>query len=66
MARSPFGVHFFWDKGHKPELDWDKWLSTVKLAIMVKDNFQVEKVVQPIPESEDLVYPTQPHYEPAL
>ena len=49
MARSPLGVNFYWDKGHQPELDWDKWLSTVKLAIMVKDNIQVEKILQPNP-----------------
>ena len=64
MARSPLGVNFFWDKGHQPELDWDKWLPTVKLAIMVKNNIQVEKLLQPKPESEDLDYPAQPHYEP--
>ena len=65
MARSPLGVNFFWDKGHQPELDWDKWISTVKLAIMVKDNIQVEKLLQPKPEIEDLDYPAQPPYEPA-
>ena len=65
MARSPIGVHFFWNKGHQPVLDWDKWLSTVKLAIMVKDNIKVEKILQTKPESEDLDYPTQPP-EPAL
>ena len=64
MARSPLGVNFFWDKGHQPELDWDKWLSTVKLAIMVKDNIQVEKLLQPNLGSEDLDYPAKPHYEP--
>ena len=63
MARSPLGVKFFWDKGHQPELDWDKWLSTVKLAIKLKDIIHVEKLLQPKPESEDLDYPAQPHYE---
>ena len=33
---------------------------------MVKDNIQVDKLLQPIPESEDLDYPTEPHYDPAL
>ena len=66
MAHSQLGVHFFWDKGHQTELDWDKWLSTVKLATMVKDNIQVEKLLRPKPESEDLGYPTQPNYGPAL
>ena len=64
MARSPLGVHFFWDKGHQPEPDWDKWLSTVKLTIMVKHNIQVEKLLQPKLASEDLDYPAQPHCEP--
>ena len=64
MATSPLGVNFYWDKGHQPDLDWDKLLSTVKLAIMVKDNIQLEKLLQPQPESEDLDYPAQPHYEP--
>ena len=63
MAQSTFGVHFFWDKGPQPELDWNKWLSTV-LAIMVKDNIQVEKLLQLKPASKDLDYPAQPHYEP--
>ena len=66
MARSPLGVNFFWEKGHQPEIEWEKWLATVKLAIMVKENIQVDKLLQPRPESEDLDYPTEPHYEPAL
>ena len=41
-------------------------LSTVKLAVMVRDSIQVEKLLQPKPESEYLDYPTQPHYDPAL
>ena len=65
MARSLLGVHFFWDKSHKPELDWEKWLATVKLAIMVKENIQVDKLLQPKPEIEELDYPTGPHCEPA-
>ena len=63
MARSPLGVHFFWDKNHQPELDWEKWLATVKLAIMV---IKVDKLLQPRTENEELDYPTETHYEPAL
>ena len=33
---------------------------------MVKENIQVDKLLQPKPESEDLDYPTEPHYELAL
>ena len=57
MARSPLGVNFFWEKGHQPDLDWDKWISTVKLTIMVKENIQIEKLLQPKPGIEDLDYP---------
>ena len=66
MAPSPLGVHFFWDKSNQPELDWEKWLATIKLAIMVKENIQVDKLLQPKPENEELDYPTEPHYEQAL
>ena len=66
MARSPLGENFFLDKNHQLELDWENWLATVKLAIMVKDNIQVDKLFQPRPENDELDYPTEPHYEPAL
>ena len=66
MACSPLGVHFFWDKSHQPELDWEKWLATVKLAIMIKENIQVDQLLQPRPKNEELDYPTEPHYEPGL
>ena len=53
-ARSPLGVNFFWEKGHQPDLDWDEWIAIVKLTIMVKENIQIEKLLQPKPEIEDL------------
>ena len=33
---------------------------------MVKDEHQVEKLLQPRPENAELDYPTEPHYEAAL
>ena len=66
MAFSPLGISFFRDKGHQPELDSEKSLATVKFAFMIKDNIQVEKRLQPRPESEDLNYATEPQYESAL
>ena len=66
MARSPLGVRFFWHKSDQPELDREKWLATVKLAIMVKEIIKVDKLLQSKPENEELDYPTEPHYEPAL
>ena len=66
MTGSLLAVNFFWDKRHQPELDWDKWLATVELANMVEDNIKVYKLSQRIPESEDLDYRTELHYELAL
>ena len=66
MACSPLGVNLFSDKEHQPELNWDKWLATVKLAIMVKDNIQEDNLLQLRPESENLDYPTETHYETPL
>ena len=63
MACSPLEVNFYWHKVQQPELHWEKWLASVKLAIMVKDNIQVD---ESRPENEDLDFPTEPHYEPAL
>ena len=63
MVGSPLGVNFFWVKGHQPELDWDKRLSTVKLAIMVKDNIQVEKLLQPKQENRKaMIWIIQHHH----
>ena len=53
LARSSLEVNFFWDKGHQTELDWDKLLSTVKLAIMVEDDIQVDNLLRPEAESEN-------------
>ena len=66
MARSPLGENFFSDKIHQLELDWEKWLATVKLAIMVKDNIHVDKLLQPRSENDELDYLAEPQYEPAL
>ena len=66
MACSPLGVNFIWEKGHQSELDWDKWLATVKFSIVVKNNIQVDKLQQSRTESKNLYYPTKPHYEAPL
>ena len=66
MARLPLGVNLYWEKGHQLELDWEKCLATVKLVIMVKDNMQADKLLRTKTESEELDYPQEPRYEPAL
>ena len=59
MACSPLGVSFIWDKGYRPEIDWEKWPATVKLVIMLKYYIQVIKLLQPKQGSEDLDYPLE-------
>ena len=57
VACSPIRVSFFWDKGPLPELDLEKRLSFVKLAIMIKDNIKLDNLLRPKPESEELAEP---------
>ena len=66
MARYPLEVNLFWDSGPQEELDCDKWLSTLKLAIMVKDNIQKNNLLHPKLENKELDYPADPDYTPAL
>ena len=66
-TRSPIGVALFWEKGAQPTTTWEKWITTTtKLAISVKENIQVEKLLRPKPTAEELDYPKEPIYEPAL
>ena len=64
IAKSPFGVTLFWDKGPEPNITWEKWFSTAKLAIMPKESIQVDKLLRPRPTSAELDYPQEPIYEP--
>ena len=43
-----------------------KWITTTKLASSAKENIQVEKLLRPKPTAEELEYPEEPIYEPAL
>ena len=66
LSRSPIGVALFWEKGAQPTTTWEKWITTTKLAISAKENIQVERLVRPKPTVEELDYPQEPIYEPAL
>ena len=67
LSRSPIGVALFWEKGAQPTTTWEKWITTTKLAISAKENMQVEKLLRPKPTIvEELDYPREPIYEPAL
>ena len=64
IAKSPIGVTLYWDNGLQPNIVWEKWFETVKLAITAKENIQVEKLLRPRPQNAELDYPHEPLYEP--
>ena len=66
FSRSPIGVALFWKKGAQPTTTWEKWITTTNLAISAKENIQVENLLRPKPTAEELEYPQEPTYEPAL
>ena len=63
IAKPPIGVTLYWDNGPQPNIVWEKWFETVKLAITAKENTQVEKLLRPRPQNAELDYPYKPLYE---
>ena len=61
--KSPIGVPLFWESGANPSIEWQTWLSTFKMAVMAKENMQVEQLLRNKPKLNDLFYPTIPSYE---
>ena len=43
IAKSPIGVTLYWDNGPQPNIVWEKWFETAKLAITAKENIQLSK-----------------------
>ena len=64
MAKNLIGVTLFWYKGPQPNMVWEKWFSTAKLAIFTKESIQLDKLLSPRPTSSKLGYPQEPIYEP--
>ena len=64
IAKSPIGATLYWDNGPQPNIVWEKWFETVKLAITAKENIQREKLLRPKPQNAELDYPHEPLYEP--
>ena len=63
-AKTPLGVNLIWDSGATPPpLEWIQWFSTLKMAIMARDSFEVDKLLKLKPQPRDLFYPTLPTYE---
>ena len=61
--QSPIGVPLFWESGANPTIEWQTWFSTFKMAVMAKENMQVEQLLRNKPTLNDLFYPTIPSYE---
>ena len=67
LTRSAIGVALIWEKRAQPTTTWEKLITTTtKLAISAKENIQIEKLLRPKPTAEELDYPKEPIYEPAL
>ena len=64
IARSPVGIPYFWESGMEPPVEWPTWAATLKLAIMAKASIKVDYHLKQKPEIKDLIYPTEPTYEP--
>ena len=61
--KTPLGVPAFWETGTNPPTEWSTWFGTLKMAIMVRDNLQVDKLLKLKPSRTELPYPTLPTYE---
>ena len=62
-AKTPLGVNPFWESEAKPTIEWKQWFSTLKMAIMVRDSIEVDKLLRLKPQPTDLFYPTLHTYE---
>ena len=62
-VKTPLGVPPFWDLGANPTTEWNTWFGTLKMAIMARDNLQVDKLMKLKPARTELPYPTIPTYE---
>ena len=65
-TETPLGVNPFWESGATPLVEWKQWFSTLKMAIMARDNKEVDKLLKLKPQPADLFYPTLPTYEEEL
>ena len=44
--KSPIGVPLFWESRANPVIEWQMWFSTFKMAVMAKENMQVEQLLR--------------------
>ena len=61
--KTPLGTPVFWESGANPPSEWSTWFGTLEMAIMVRDNLVVDKLLRLKPARSELFYPTLPTYE---
>ena len=62
-VKTPLGLPEFWETGANPPLEWSAWFGTLKMAIMARDNLQVDKLLKLKLSITELPYPALPTYE---
>ena len=62
--KTPLVVPVFLETGAKPPTEWSTWFGTLKMAIMARDNLQVDKPLKLKPTGTKLHYPPLPYEEP--
>ena len=55
--KTHLGVPAIWETGVKPPIKWSTWLGTLKMAIMARDDLQVNKLLTLKHQEQN--YPTQ-------
>ena len=62
QKRTPLGIEHFWEKpSADPPLKWEKWQMQAQLALLAKENFALDTLLEPKPETVQL--PLEPIYE---
>ena len=58
QIKTPLGVPIFSETGANPPTERSTWLATLKMAIMARDNLQVDKLLRLKPTRAELFYLT--------
>ena len=62
-ATTPLGLNQFGESGVNPPNESKQRFATLKMAIMARDNIQIDKLLKLKSSAADLFYPTLPTYE---
>ena len=59
QKRTPLGIEPFWEKpSADPPLKWEKWQMQAKLALLAKGNISLDNLLEPKPETVQLLLET--------